>query len=873
MRRHAGSWAPIALALVAGCSLPLDSGQRVPTFPMFDPSSGEIPMPNDALRDDAAGMLAPPIDDGLAPAEREFREWLGTRDGWSSALPASVRFSGPIDDRTLDERNVQVWDFTGPPRRVRDLRMRLDEGDRRLLIVPPRTGWERGHTYVVVLRGGDEGVRDARGFGIVPDPVFYFLRRTEPLDAPQHNRAFPGHTRAERRTNASRLEQLRLKLAPFFEFFEDPARPPESEFARDEIAALWSFTITRDPELAMDRDSQRMPLPFDLLIDPDTGLVTLEEAEWDTELERAAKRRLGAFDGFAVSANLHFETTEAIDPRTVAGRVHVFELGAAGARELSIVARVMGNDGEAACRTSPVPRDCRHVVIEIDDAELPLPPGRTYAVVVDRELRSADGRPLQPMPIGHFMRARHPIAIDGRSQVRSVPDALARRLERTRREVADLLDGYGRENVVTAWPFTTMDAVPAIREAARTTIDLGLEVEPTIRERLPPLRALEALFPGLESAGIRAIYLPRTAGVREFVIGELPSPYFLDRVTRRWREDGGYELVPVRFYMAIPEDLDPVRPAPVVIFGHAIVTDARFLMTIAGELARRGLVSISVDFPFHGERIACVDASLVAVPNYFPDGVRAITGLHDDILRVPPCRSGPGAMCSREGRCLTADGRPDEFTQFPFVAVQAASGAAFLDAHDLPFIPDHFRQALVDLGSLLHAVRTADWNAAVGVRLDRETIHYAGQSLGAIIGAVWVAVTPEIDRAVFNVPGADLVDLFVESTYFSPQIEAYFNELGIRRPSYERERLLDVARWLIDSVDPHSVAHRYAEEDRAVLIQMSQGDIVIPNRTTEVLRRVSGRPMRTYPSPLHGDLVAPVAGDAMLRDLADYLAP
>ena len=226
----------------------------------------------------------------------------------------------------------------------------------------------------------------------------------------------------------------------------------------------------------------------------------------------------------------------------------------------------------------------------------------------------------------------------------------------------------------------------------------------------------------------------------------------------------------------------------------------------------------------------------------------------------------------RQDPNLTADGRPDDFTAFPLVAVQVASGAAFLDVGDLPYINDHFRQALVDLSSLLQAIRTADWGSAVGYRLDPETIHYTGQSLGAIIGAVWVAVTPEIDRAVLNVPGSDMVDLFAESTFFGPQIDAYFDDIMVANPSYEKERLLDVARWLIDSVDPQAVGHLYAEDDRAVLLQMDMGDIVIPNRTTRVLQRVSGRPMRTYPSFLHGDLVIPLIGDRMLSDMGQYLS-
>ena len=36
--------------------------------------------------------------------------------------------------------------------------------------------------------------------------------------------------------------------------------------------------------------------------------------------------------------------------------------------------------------------------------------------------------------------------------------------------------------------------------------------------------------------------------------------------------------------------------------------------------------------------------------------------------------------------------------------------------------------------------------------------------------------------------------------------------------------------------------------------------------------RVSGLPVVEYPSALHGDLVIPLVGDAMLDDLADFLA-
>ncbi|MBT3223215.1 MAG: hypothetical protein HN348_29425, partial [Proteobacteria bacterium] len=94
--------------------------------------------------------------------------------------------------------------------------------------------------------------------------------------------------------------------------------------------------------------------------------------------------------------------------------------------------------------------------------------------------------------------------------------------------------------------------------------------------------------------------------------------------------------------------------------------------------------------------------------------------------------------------------------------------------------------------------------------------------------------------------------------------------------SFEQERLLNTATWLVDSVDPHTVAHLYAEDGRTGLIQMDKiaegiGDMVIPNYTTENLQRLSELPMLEYPSIMHGDLVIPLVGDIMLGDAVDFL--
>jgi len=109
---HAFHWVIGLLAglVLVGCpALPLE-----PTGPyahvVYDPGSGAIPLPNDALRDDEAGHLDLSTDsEGLTPTEIDAREFLNTLDGWSSVSTVSAALSEPVDPTSLPG-NVQVWE-------------------------------------------------------------------------------------------------------------------------------------------------------------------------------------------------------------------------------------------------------------------------------------------------------------------------------------------------------------------------------------------------------------------------------------------------------------------------------------------------------------------------------------------------------------------------------------------------------------------------------------------------------------------------------------------------------------------------------------------------------------------------------------------
>lgn len=817
---------------------------------------GRLPMPNDMFRDPAAARLTVPVSDDLSPAETALRRWMNEQEGWSTTAQMSVEFDGPIDPATVTPATVQVWRWGSEPTRLSadEAIWAVSEDAQRVTIDPVRSGWQPGATYVGLVRGGSGGVLDVAGEPVRASPVFEWALGA--ADLPD--------------------DDFRSILSGYLDVL-GTAVPAADQVPREEVAVAWPFTVTTAVELLMDRLSQRAPLPFDLLLEPSTGRVHLEHADWDSQLEADAKTQLNELDGFGLSSRIHVVFSGPIDPDTVSlEHVSVYDVETASA--LPLVGAAM--------------LDERHLVIEIEEDALPLPQTTTFAVVLREGPRGADGADVVPQIVGALLIGEHPVFDDGVSTIASLDGPLAERIEFGRARVAPLLDDIGRDGVLAAWSFTTMDAFPALREAVGLAEAVGVDAAPIVDEvveissglvrgPIDRARAFEVLFPDAlpidpVAASARAVYAPRLLGVERLVWGRLPIPYFLDPVTRRWRDDGAHELRETPFLLTVPQNA--TAPVPVVVFAHAVVTDRRFLLTIAGALARRGMAAMAIDLPFHGERTVCVDDSLVALPNFLPEALQSVVGQTGPVVQLPPCVSGDEATCAPTGACLGPDGEPEPFNTFvrlgdntAIMDMQVASGAAFLDLSDMAYMKDHILQALVELGAQRRSLQTADWSAIAGVELKTDVLRFAGQSLGSIIGLVFTAVDPHFHRLVFNVPGGDLVELFLHSTFFEGQMERFLLDTGLDRDTYEFERLLDVARWVIDSVDPQAVAHTFRGKARKALLQLSTGDLIIPNQVTRTIQRVSELPLLEYPSPLHADLVVPLLGLGMLDDLADFL--
>lgn len=821
----------LALALAA-CANPTFDPRPDVIHARFDPDAKAIPMPNDAVRDAARGRLDLPNDTAeelarLGEAEQEFYRYLETLDGWSTLMSATVELTAPIDPRSVTAETLQVWRWDGAPVRVDDTRVHVSGDGTKLTIDPPRAGWTRGGRYVAVMRGGALGVAGARGERVECDAAFYFLRQTEALDTPAHEHAFPGDTRAERRANARKLEAIRADLAPMFDFFEGRGLP------RADVAAMWAFTTTLRTELAMDKASQRMPLPIELMLDPRTGFVHLPEAPWDRPFEVEAKRRLAEYRGVGLSADLWFELTAPIDPATVtAESVRLYRLDAGAPAEVPADLRVMA--------------DRRHVAIAPRAGR--LAERTTYAIVVGDGLRDAGGAPVAVMPAGHFLKARAAVFDGAASLVPAVPVEDAERLERARAQLAAALDHLGRERILAAWPFTTMEIKAPLVEARGAAARLGVSPHPASVTRQSAVQAILDYPLGVTS-------LLDVEGVYH---GTIASPFFLDARTAALRPDGAHEVQQVAFTLAVPDDPRP-GPMPVVIFGHGLVTERRFVLAIAGQLAAKGFAAISIDFPYHGTRTYCAKGGPISV-------IDPTTG---EPRSLEPCRSG--TTCNEYGKCVDAAGNGNHLARWPLIDLPIASGAIFTDVDSIASTKDHFLQALIDLGALDRSLREGDWAPLLGRPVDPGRIYYAGQSLGGIMGAVFLGTSPEIPRAVLNVPGADLIRMFHGSTYFRSHLEGLFTRNDIEPGSFEAERLLAVASWILDAVDPQHLGEETGR--RALLLQMATLDFIIPNASTLELQAVTGAPRRDYLAE-HAFITIPAEPAYFfgVRDLARFLS-
>ncbi len=256
-------------------------------------------------------------------------------------------------------------------------------------------------------------------------------------------------------------------------------------------------------------------------------------------------------------------------------------------------------------------------------------------------------------------------------------------------------------------------------------------------------------------------------------------------------DQGKSQVVP--FLLALPR-VPAGRSVPIAIYGHGLGFYKETFLAAVIANGPRGVATISIDQPNHGERV------------------------------VP--------------------GDPNKQQIFDLLSPDDTGRAVSIPA-----------QSVVDHASLLKAVETelADLDVAPfslfgdngdgTPDIDTERIIYEGTSLGGVLGVPFVAMSPRIDAAFLQVAGLGVTHVLNESNYWTKEGQAFGGIVAENASPGDSAALLAIAQQLVDGGDGTNVAHRLADHAQPVELVYAHGDETVPNFASERLIALADLPL------------------------------
>lgn len=643
-----------------------------------------------------------------------------------------------------------------------------------------------------------------------------------------------------------------------------------------------------------------VPFPTNLLLSGTTDL-TLNIPVANASNFGDPKVAMNALDGFGTSTPMTTTFSAPPSPSTlVAGSsVRVFQvtLSGPGGGVTGIVRELTANL-EFVVALAPSDSTGRTLAIVPTN---PLQQLSSYLVVLTDGITDAAGNDATPDQTYFLAKRTTPLCVNGVSQEPLLPNATACALEPLRRltnsqEAAASAAGIPPSKIVLSWVATTQSVTPVLGAVQARTA-----ASPAAPTQIAPT--------GLNLAQLN----PSLPPIADVYIGTIDLPYYLGAPTAEnptapltgfWKAAPGAYIPPfaglldptstnvtfanplpvagstqkVPLVLTIPNAASgKTKPAtgwPVVIFQHGITRNRTDAFAVAGTLASQGFAVIAIDAPLHG-------ITDPANPLNVANSPFAQLGARERTFNLDFSNNNTGAS------------GPD--------GIIDSSGTYYINLTSLLTSRDNLRQSVADLLVLAKAIPSAHYSSSA-TDFDGARISFVGQSLGGIIGTVFMGVQPNAQVALLNVPGGGIARLLEYSPRFGPVIRAGLAGAGLTPGTPDYDSFFGATQTVIDSADPVNwalAANNSLLGSKRLLLQevvgssTSQPDQVIPNAVpgaplsgTEPLIRTLGlasitqttqsatgiRGVVRFTAGDHGSLLSPVASPAATAEMQGEMA-
>lgn len=601
------------------------------------------------------------------------------------------------------------------------------------------------------------------------------------------------------------------------------------------------------PYAKFDPSNRVIPFPNNLLF-AGTADLTLNIPVDDATNFADPAVAMNALDGFSTVAPMTAEFSTSIDSTSISGTsVKLYEVSLYSSVSQPIAGPVIGVTDTLTFGVDYIAAlssvDTSNSTLAIVPLK-PLAPSTSYMVVITDDLKTTDGKAFGPSVTYRLIKSlSSPLVFcsDPTASSCTLPGALRsldattlasfegmRQIINTSNSTVATADAsISTSDIILSWSFTTQ-SIGTILTQERDDIVNGAI----------PASAL-AGAPTTDNSDDNGI-LDSANHLADIYVGTLDVPYYLTAASSVndptplasvWKGTGGADITPlapdaepnstqtIPLMASIPKGTMPGAGWPVVIYQHGITSNRATMLALADAMANEGLAVVAIDLPLHGLRGNETNGTAA-----FKTSIERTF----DLDLVDNTTSAPGP-----------DGNIDSSTTL------------FINLSNLLNTRDNMRQAVTDLFTLTYSLTSMD---AGGNTFDTSKIYFLGHSLGAIVGATFAALEPNVRDVAFAFGGGAVPKILDGSAAFGPTIAAGLAAKGVSKGTADFETFLGAAQSVVDTADPVNYSTTLATKTQGILFFEIAGDnsahpsdLVVPNRVPDA-NDSSG----TVPAPLAG---------------------